>query len=105
MALPGYLNRTRVAIIPWKENEITYATSPLKLYEYLAMHLPVVVPNLPLLKNIPYVFPSSGQIEFVHNIKIASEVKIDGNEIDRYVRDNSWQARIRVLLQLMRENE
>jgi glycosyltransferase involved in cell wall biosynthesis len=44
--LPAYLAQAEVAIIPWKANAVTHATSPLKVYEYLAMRRPVVAPQL-----------------------------------------------------------
>ena len=71
-SLPAYLAHSNVAIIPWKVNEITVATSPLKLYEYLAMHVPVVVPDLPPLQNIPAVYQSDNREAFLRNIRIAA---------------------------------
>ena len=100
-SLPAYLAYSRVTIIPWKENEITYSTSPLKLYEYLAMRTPVVVPDLPLLRHIPNVYPSKGKDEFIKNIMIAAKTPTFDRDFDEYVANNSWEERVKQLTRLM----
>ena len=47
LALPGYLHRFDVATIPFAINDITLATSPLKLYEYFAAGRPVISTPMP----------------------------------------------------------
>lgn len=50
--LPSYLHRFQVAFIPFKQNELTQATNPVKLYEYLAAGKPVVSTNLPEVRTV-----------------------------------------------------
>lgn len=100
-SLPGYLAHTDIAIIPWKVNEITKATSPLKLYEYLAMHVPVVVPNLPPLLNIPSVYPSTDKEAFLRNIQTAMSESFDVEKNEQFIRQNSWESRVEQLISLM----
>ena len=45
--LPGYLHRFDVATIPFAINDITLATSPLKLFEYFAAGRPVISTPMP----------------------------------------------------------
>ncbi len=99
-SLPAYLSYTNVTIIPWKVNDITRATSPLKLYEYLAMHVPVVVPNLPHLRNIPSVYPAKDREEFIRNIKVAAFEPKDEASIDEFLSKNSWETRVSQLIQI-----
>lgn len=99
--LPLYLKNSNVAIIPWKVNKITEATSPLKLYEYLAMHLPTVVPNLKLLKKIPFVYTSSNENEFIDNIKTALSTKYSDEEFEKFTTNNSWMQRVEKILELL----
>lgn len=49
--LPGYLKGLSVALIPYTANELTRNIFPLKLFEYLAAGLPVVVGGLPELRR------------------------------------------------------
>jgi hypothetical protein len=92
--LPAYLAYADVAIIPWKVNEITRATSPLKVYEYLAMHRPVVVPDLPLLSDLPFVLCSQNGEEFLHNIEAARHIQVSGEALENFLASNSWHARV-----------
>lgn len=50
--LPMYLHRFDAAIIPFLQNELTKATNPVKLYEYLAAGKPVVSTALPELETV-----------------------------------------------------
>jgi hypothetical protein len=102
-ALPAYLAHIDVAIIPWKVNEITQATSPLKLYEYLAMRRPVVVPDLTPLKGIPGVTRARNPEEFVSLANEVRNQKTPQEEIDAFVAGNNWQARVRHLLEWLEE--
>ena len=99
-SLPAYLSYTNVTIIPWKVNDITRATSPLKLYEYLAMRVPVVVPDLPHLTNMPSVYPAKDRDEFIRNIKIAAFEPIHEASIDEFLSMNSWETRVTQLIQI-----
>lgn len=100
-SLPAYLAHTDVAIIPWKINEITQATSPLKLYEYLAMHVPVVVPDLLPLRDIPALYRSTDTAGFLRGIADALSAEYDHAQVETFVAQNSWQARVDQLLDLV----
>jgi glycosyltransferase involved in cell wall biosynthesis len=99
--LPGYLAHANVAIIPWKVNAVTHATSPLKVYEYLAMRRPVVAPRLDALEGIPGVFLSGDADDFVRNVGRARGEPLATAVVDRFVRENSWPTRVRTLLELV----
>ena len=49
--LPAWLERFDVCIIPFKINQVTEATDPVKFYEYLAQAKPVVTTRLPELER------------------------------------------------------
>ncbi len=65
------------------------------------MHVLVVVPDLPLLYNIPYVFPSKGQDHFIANITKAADETIDEKVIDEFISQNCWEDRVKKILDLM----
>ena len=62
--LPAYLSYADAALLPWKVSAITQTTSPLKVYEYLAMRLPVVAPALEPLRDMPGVFSANSREEY-----------------------------------------
>ena len=99
--LPAYLAYSDVTIIPWKVNAITLATSPIKVYEYLAMHKPVVAPNLPLLQELPFVLCSRDQEHFLENIAKARKLQVGGEKLELFLSQNSWQTRVDRLLELL----
>ena len=92
--LPGYLYHTDVAIIPWMVNSITQATSPLKLYEYLAMGCPVVAPNLTPLHGIPGVTLAHDPADFVRQVQMMPVKNTLSDTLAGFIRENSWQARV-----------
>lgn len=96
--LPAYLSHADVAIIPWRNCHITRSTSPLKVYEYLAMGLPVVAPHLPPLEGIPNVFLAPNADDFVRFIERANHNQLDEEILDHFVRANTWNTRIGELL-------
>ncbi len=97
--LPAYLANVDVAIIPWKINDVTRATSPLKLYEYLAMRKPVVAPDLPPLHDIPFTLLSTTREDFLADVARARELDVSG--LQRFLAANSWQARAQQLTELI----
>ncbi len=103
--LPSYLAHSEVAIIPWKVNSITQATSPLKLYEYLAMRRPVVVPDLKPLQGIPGLLRSRTSEEFIKLVGEAREKKLPLEDIDAFIAENNWQARVGQLVEWMKDEK
>ncbi|MCH7588316.1 MAG: polysaccharide pyruvyl transferase family protein [Chloroflexi bacterium] len=95
--LPAYLMHADVAIIPWKISPITQATSPLKIFEYLAMGVPVVAPKLRPLADLPYVFLAEDHEEFLEKMSEALACKTEDKVIDAFLHSNSWKARIELL--------
>lgn len=95
--LPSYLKHFDVAIIPFYKNELTLATNPVKVYEYLAAGKPVVSVDLPELNMMSdVVYLASTREEFEKSITKALKFKDDKNTIDkrkRFAADNSWSSR------------
>lgn len=58
--LPAYLRFFDAAMIPFLVNDITNATSPLKLFEYMAGGKPVVVTPMEESQHYPGVLVADG---------------------------------------------
>ena len=50
-----YLAAMDVALIPFKQDPVTYHADPIKAYEYLAAGVPVVATDLPALRRLAHV--------------------------------------------------
>jgi glycosyltransferase involved in cell wall biosynthesis len=99
--LPAYLSHADACILPWKVDAITRSTSPLKVYECLAMGLPAVAPRLGPLEGMPGVFLADSAAEFV---RLAGEARLGPAEREAaaaFVRLNTWSARLEQLMRLV----
>jgi len=98
--LPAYLYYSDIAIVPWKINSITQMTSPLKVFEYIAMYKPVVAPMIDPLKNIPSVFLAENEAGFIQLIEELRDYNPPKQEIAQFIKKNNWQARVDQILEL-----
>ena len=99
--LPSILSQWDVAIIPFRENEITDSLNPLKLYEYLGAGLPVVATSTRELRRYSSLVElAAGTNGFVRGIENALK---DGSRSRRnmrkqFARRNTWTDRVDTLL-------
>jgi glycosyltransferase involved in cell wall biosynthesis len=102
-ALVPYLANADVAFLPWKADAVTQATSPLKVYEFVAMRLPVVAPALEPLRGVPGIRPCSTASSFVDAVGAYGRASVATAEVDAmrsFSRSNSWRARVDRLLEI-----
>jgi glycosyltransferase involved in cell wall biosynthesis len=102
--MPRYLQGFDVAMIPFRLNEITHATSPLKLFEYFAGGKPVVATPMQESARYPGVLTASEATGFARQIEHALELRHDPDylrTIDQVARQNTWQQRARQILDAM----
>jgi GT2 family glycosyltransferase/glycosyltransferase involved in cell wall biosynthesis len=99
-SLPSYLNDFDVCMIPFLLNQVTMATDPVKLYEYLSQGKPVVATAMNELKRLSdLVYIAENTEEFVRQLDIAVQEDRPGTLERRveFARSNSWQARYQAL--------
>ncbi len=104
--LPAYLAHSDVAFLPWRVDHITRATSPLKVYEFVAMGLPVVVPDLEPLEGIPGVVPAETADDFIDLLSRVGRTAVSQGTteaMDAFASENSWAARVDALTALADE--
>ena len=99
-SLPAYLQLFEVAMIPFAINDITLATSPLKLYEYMAGGKPVIATPMPECQAFPEVFIARNAEDFSKLLDEASKRGSDAEfrqRLQTLAHENSWTARVRVI--------
>ncbi|MBD3768950.1 MAG: glycosyltransferase [Rhodobacterales bacterium] len=101
--VPRLLNAFDIAWIPFKEGNIAKTTSPLKLFEYFAANLPVVV-NADMQECVAYkeVFGASNVQEYSAAIDAALKKKGDASyrkRLQKHAQDASWKERAGVMLE------
>lgn len=105
-ALPGYLHRFTVAMIPFQINEITLATSPLKLYEYFAAGRPVISTPLPECAAFDEVriVRNAGELSAALDAAPADATKPEFiSRLATLAAHNTWEARARDAMQAIDE--
>ncbi|MBT8488927.1 MAG: glycosyltransferase, partial [Gemmatimonadetes bacterium] len=101
--LPPYLAHADVAFLPWHADDVTAATSPLKVYEFVAMELPVIAPAIEPLRGIPGVWTEGSPEAFVRALGSVERRGLGDEklgEMRAFALDNSWARRVDDLLSL-----
>ncbi len=102
--LPEYVSHFDAAVIPFKLNEITHSTSPIKLYEYLAAGKPVVMTPMQESVQLNVALHAREVEEFCRQLDHALLLKTDQKYINRLKQialSNTWDARARQILQAL----
>jgi glycosyltransferase involved in cell wall biosynthesis len=99
--LPEYLRHFTVATIPFIVNEITRATSPIKLFEYMAAGKPIVTSDMPECRKYPGVFTANNSTEYIKHLEHALTLTPDAGYIQQLYQTaqaNTWEARLKQIV-------
>ncbi len=99
--MPIYLRYFDVAIIPFKLNEITHSTSPLKLFEYQAGGKPVVITAMQESMRYQGILVAMNLEEFSLKIDLGLQLRFDPHypkQIEEIARQNTWNVRASQIL-------
>lgn len=105
--LPSYGCNFDIVTIPFIINQITLSTSPVKVFEYMAMQKPIVTTALPECKKYKSIFYSNNHEEFIYNIAEALK-KINDDAylklLDEEARDNTWASKAEAIISFVGGN-
>ena len=105
--LPTYLNRFDVCIIPFILNDLTAATDPIKVYEYLASGKPVIataLPELTLCADMIHVAQHHDQfIAMVRDALLEGDSEPIRQQRIEFARQNSWSDRAASMRHIVRQ--
>ncbi len=102
----GFLSGLHVALVPFRDLPLTRAVDPVKLYEALAMGLPVVARRLPETERWaePLVYLYDDPEGFVRQVRraVAEQSPEIARERRRVAEGESWDRRAATLLESVR---
>jgi glycosyltransferase involved in cell wall biosynthesis len=87
-----------VGVVPFREGPLVRAVDPIKVYEYLALGLPVVAVGMPHLEGTPGVFVC-GSAGFEAALDAAVRTPFDERAVAAFLRESGWSARVDRLLE------
>lgn len=106
--LKNYARKCDVLIIPFKINNITKATSPVKVFEYMALHKPIVTTDMDECRKYKSILIGNDHQDFMNKLEKALELR--GNQeyinlLDKEARDNDWSMKAKAIIDLISEKE
>lgn len=105
--LPKYSRFFTVSTIPFLLNDITESTSPVKLFEYMAMGHPIVTTDMRECRKYKSVLIGKDYEDFI--VKIDEALNMDKNSeyynwLEEEALDNTWTKKAETLHELVKKN-
>ncbi len=101
--LRAYADQFDVCLLPLPNDAFNQARDPLKVYEYLACHKPVVATHQPQLAELPGVYLSRDADEFIAQVERAAREPLDTAQLDEFLAQQTWTTRVDALLHALNE--
>jgi len=105
--LPRYAFWFDVCMIPFLINEITESTSPIKLFEYMALSKPIVTTAIPESRKYQSVLIGENHLDFIQKIDHALSLRNDAHykeTLRKDALDNTWDAKAKEIGKLIELN-
>lgn len=106
--LKFYAKNIDILTIPFLINDITKSTSPLKLFEYMALHKPIVSTNINECRKYQSVFVAKSKKAFLESLELAYSHKDDKRYIkllDKEAKENSWTSKVEAITKVLESDE
>lgn len=106
--LKYYAKCANVLMIPFLINDITKSTSPVKIFEYMALHKPIVTTKMPECLKYESVLIGGNHKEFMKKIDEAINLENDKKYIkllDKEAKENDWSKKAKVIVDLLKKYE
>ena len=106
--LKNYARHADILTIPFKINDITKSTSPVKIFEYMALHKPIVTTDLNECHKYKSVLIAKNHQEFMDNLDSAMKLRNDKKYIqllDKEAKENDWSKKAEAIIDLIKKDE
>ena len=103
--LPAYLSYTDFALLPFKIGKIGDYVSPLKIFEYISMNVPVLATALPDIANYPNVYNGNSADDWINHMKNYKKEDSSSELRDDFIYNNNWYNRCSTMLDVLYVDE
>lgn len=106
--LQNYAAHVDILTIPFLINDITKATSPVKLFEYMALNKPIVTTDMDECRKYKSVLIGHDSEEFIQQLDRALKLKQDPEYIkllNQEALENTWREKSRLILEELKKYE
>lgn len=106
--LKYYAKCAEVLTIPFKINDITKSTSPVKIFEYMALNIPIVTTDMPECRKYKSVLIGKNKKDFLKKIEEARKLINDKKYIklmDKESKENDWSMKAKAIINLIKKDE
>lgn len=108
--LKNYAAKFDVCTVPFIINDITKATSPLKIFEYMALGKPIVTSAMDECKKYKSIFIANNNNEFIELVDKALQLSTEKdkeyfNILKKEALENTWGNKANVIINLLKKEE
>lgn len=106
--LKNYASLCDILIIPFILNDITKSTSPVKIFEYMALHKPIVTTDMLECRKYQSVYIGKNQKDFLEKLEEAYKNKDNKKYIkllDKEAQENDWMYKAKAIIDKIKEDE
>lgn len=106
--LKNYARKCDILTIPFLINDITKATSPVKIFEYMALHKPIVITDLKECRQYKSVLLAKSHDDFIKYLDEALKKSKDKKYIellDKEAALNDWSYKAQKIIELIEKGE
>ena len=106
--LKNYARKADILTIPFKINDITRATSPVKIFEYMALKKPIVTTDMNECRKYSSVLIGKTHEDFLAKLDRAMELRNDSGYmslLDKEARKNDWSMKAKAIVDMLAAEE
>lgn len=106
--LKNYAVKCDILTIPFKLNDITKSTSPVKIFEYMALHKPIVTTDLLECRKYKSVFIGKNHKDFILKLEESYKKRNEKKYIsllDKEAKENDWSIKAQEIIDLIKKDE
>ena len=106
--LKNYASLCDILTIPFLLNDITKSTSPVKIFEYMALHKPIVTTDMLECRKYKSVFIGKDHKDFIKKLEESYEKRNDKkyiNLLDKEAQANDWSMKAKAIIDVIKKDE